>query len=50
MEQRGHRLTKLEALHKQKAGNKTMREFGTVEIPWEAFIAALKMDGNGKYV
>ena len=29
---------------KQKAGKKRMRQFGKVEIPQEAFIAALKMD------
>jgi GTP-binding protein LepA len=32
-------------LDKQKKGKKRMREFGRVEIPQEAFIAALKMDG-----
>jgi GTP-binding protein LepA len=31
---------------KQKAGKKRMRQFGSVEIPQEAFIAALKMDDN----
>ncbi len=30
---------------KQKAGKKRMHQFGKVEIPQEAFIAALKMDG-----
>ncbi|HFE38563.1 MAG TPA: hypothetical protein ENK06_09150, partial [Gammaproteobacteria bacterium] len=28
----------------QKKGKKRMRQFGKVEIPQEAFIAALKMD------
>jgi len=31
-------------LNKPKAGKKRMRQFGEVEIPQEAFIAALKMD------
>ena len=30
---------------KWKAGEKTMRKLGEVEIPQEAFIAALKIDG-----
>ncbi len=29
---------------KQKEGKKRMRQFGNVEIPQSAFIAALKMD------
>jgi GTP-binding protein LepA len=33
-------------LDKQKEGKKKMRQFGKVEIPQEAFIAALKMDEN----
>ena len=41
----GDASRKRKLLDKQKEGKKRMRQFGKVEIPQEAFISALKMDG-----
>ena len=41
----GDASRKKKLLEKQKEGKKRMRQFGKVEIPQEAFISALKMDG-----
>ena len=47
--ERGNELyqdTMVKLLEKQKEGKKRMRQFGTVEVPQEAFTAVLKYDDN----